>query len=89
MRDRRIAWVFLFVAGLGACGGGEARDPLASTDGRKILRVAYDREVDVPFRKDIARLFEVQLEEQPYFLESEYTPSGSLIDWAKAKGGIS
>jgi len=30
-----------------ACGGGEARDPLASPDGRKILRVAYEREVDV------------------------------------------
>ena len=47
MCDRRIAWISLFVMGLGACGGGEARDPLASTDGRKILRVAYDREVDV------------------------------------------
>ena len=30
-----------------SCGGGEARDPLASLDGRKILRVAYEREVDV------------------------------------------
>lgn len=30
-----------------ACVGGEARDPLASTDGRSILRVAYEREVDV------------------------------------------
>ena len=30
-----------------ACGGGDARDPLASTDGRRILRVAYEREVDV------------------------------------------
>jgi len=47
MCDRRIAWISLFVMGLGGCGGGEARDPLASTDGRKILRVAYDREVDV------------------------------------------
>lgn len=33
--------------GLAACGGGETRDPLASADGRKILRVAYEREVDV------------------------------------------
>ena len=32
---------------LAACSGGEARDPLASVDGRKILRVAYEREVDV------------------------------------------
>jgi peptide/nickel transport system substrate-binding protein len=30
-----------------ACTGGEARDPLAAADGRKILRVAYEREVDV------------------------------------------
>ncbi|MEE8153400.1 MAG: tetratricopeptide repeat protein [Phycisphaerales bacterium] len=39
-------------------------------------------------RKDIARLFEVQLEEPPFFLESEFTPSGSLIDWAQNQGGI-
>lgn len=30
-----------------ACAGGEGRDPLASSDGRDILRVAYEREVDV------------------------------------------
>jgi peptide/nickel transport system substrate-binding protein len=29
------------------CTGGDARDPLASPDGRQILRVAYEREVDV------------------------------------------
>ncbi|MCH8823933.1 MAG: tetratricopeptide repeat protein [Planctomycetes bacterium] len=39
-------------------------------------------------RKDIARLYEVQLEEPPFFLESEFTPSGSLIDWAESQGGI-
>ncbi|MCH8316449.1 MAG: tetratricopeptide repeat protein [Planctomycetes bacterium] len=39
-------------------------------------------------RKDIARLFEVQLDEPPFFLESEFTPSGSLIDWAESQGGI-
>lgn len=32
---------------LAACTGGERRDPLTSPDGRKILRVAYEREVDV------------------------------------------
>lgn len=32
---------------LAACSGGDSRDPLASADGRKILRVAYEREVDV------------------------------------------
>lgn len=30
-----------------ACTPGESRDPLASADGRAILRVAYEREVDV------------------------------------------
>ncbi len=39
-------------------------------------------------RKDIARLFEVQLEEPPFFLESEFTSGGSLIDWAQDQGGI-
>ncbi len=39
-------------------------------------------------RKDIARLFEVQLEEPPFFLESEFTPLGSLVDWVQTLGGI-
>ncbi len=39
-------------------------------------------------REDIARLFEVQLEEPPFFLESEFTPLGSLVDWAEDQGGI-
>lgn len=46
----RLAGVLLRLAGvllLAACGGGETRDPLASSDGRAILRVAYEREVDV------------------------------------------
>ena len=39
--------MFVLVAFCTACGGREARDPLASTNTRKILRVAYEREVDV------------------------------------------
>ncbi|HEX4953668.1 MAG TPA: tetratricopeptide repeat protein [Thermoanaerobaculia bacterium] len=39
-------------------------------------------------RGDIARLFEVQLDEPPYFLESEYSEHGSLSDWAARQGGI-
>ena len=39
-------------------------------------------------RKDIARLFEVQLEASPYFLESEFSEKGNLSDWAKSIGGI-
>lgn len=41
---RRSALVLLLA--LVACGG-EARDPLAASGGRAILRVAYDREIDV------------------------------------------
>ncbi len=37
---------WLAALALAACGG-EARDPLGSADGRRILRVAYEREVDV------------------------------------------
>jgi peptide/nickel transport system substrate-binding protein len=46
----RSGQAWLFVAGalaLAGCVGGEARDPLAIIDGHKILRVAYEREVDV------------------------------------------
>ncbi|NNM27053.1 MAG: tetratricopeptide repeat protein, partial [Phycisphaerales bacterium] len=39
-------------------------------------------------RKDIARLFDVQLDEAPFFLESEFTPSGSLVEWAEEQGGL-
>lgn len=39
-------------------------------------------------RADIARLYEVQLEESPYFLESEFSAEGSLTDWAERQGGI-
>ncbi len=75
-----------------------------STGGRRVFKFCFDaarmrslkRELTLfrllrdalGDRKDIARLFEVQLEEPPYFLESEYTPAGSLADWARSKGGI-
>ena len=41
---RRLLWCGILWIG-SACGGAE--DPLASADGRKILRVAYEREIDV------------------------------------------
>ena len=47
MKRSRSALLVCAVAASAACSGAEARDPLASTDGRKILRVAYEREVDV------------------------------------------
>lgn len=39
-------------------------------------------------RPDIARLFEVQLDAAPYFLEMEYTQGGDLVGWAAQQGGI-
>jgi WD40 repeat protein/class 3 adenylate cyclase/tetratricopeptide (TPR) repeat protein len=39
-------------------------------------------------RPDIARIIDWQFDTPPYFLEAEYTPGGSLPDWAKQQGGI-
>ncbi len=39
-------------------------------------------------RDDIARLYEVQLDEAPYFLEVEFTEAGDLNSWAETLGGI-
>lgn len=39
-------------------------------------------------RDDIARLYEVQLDEAPYFLEVEFTEAGDLNHWGKSQGGI-
>jgi eukaryotic-like serine/threonine-protein kinase len=39
-------------------------------------------------RTDIARLHEVKLDEPPFFLESDYTEGGNLLDWAQRQGGI-
>jgi len=39
-------------------------------------------------RDDIARVFDWNFDEAPYFIESEYTEGGSLSTWAKAQGGI-
>jgi WD40 repeat protein/class 3 adenylate cyclase len=36
-------------------------------------------------RPDIARLYNVQFEEAPYYLELEYTPGGNLADWLSRK----
>jgi serine/threonine protein kinase/class 3 adenylate cyclase len=48
----------------------------------RLLREALGR------RSDIAALYEVKLDEPPYFLESEYTEGGSLLEWAEHRGGI-
>lgn len=39
-------------------------------------------------RQDIARLIDWSLDQAPYFVESEYTEGGSLVEWAERRGGI-
>ncbi len=39
-------------------------------------------------RDDIARILDWSFDSVPYFIESEYTAGGSLIDWAQEQGGI-
>ena len=39
-------------------------------------------------RHDIARLLDWQVDETPYFLESEYHGEGNLRDWAELRGGL-
>lgn len=39
-------------------------------------------------RNDIAKLHEVQMDVAPFYLESEFTEDGSLVEWAASKGGI-
>lgn len=39
-------------------------------------------------RPDIARVRDWNFDEQPFFLEAEYTAGGSLVDWAAARGGL-
>ncbi len=39
-------------------------------------------------RKDIVSLYEVSVEEPPFYLESEYVETGNLFEWAESSGGI-
>ena len=39
-------------------------------------------------RDDIARILDWNFDQAPYFLESEYTEGGSLIQWAERQGGL-
>jgi DNA-binding winged helix-turn-helix (wHTH) protein/tetratricopeptide (TPR) repeat protein len=39
-------------------------------------------------RADFARLLDWNLEEPPYFVESEYANGGSLVQWAETSGGL-
>jgi class 3 adenylate cyclase/dienelactone hydrolase len=39
-------------------------------------------------REDIAQVLDWEFEHPPYFLETEYSESGDLVDWAREQGGI-
>lgn len=39
-------------------------------------------------RDDIARILDWQLDSAPHFIELEYSPEGSLQQWAEARGGL-
>jgi len=39
-------------------------------------------------RDDIARILDWNFDEAPYFLESDYSAAGSLVDWAAGEGGL-
>ncbi|MCP4548702.1 MAG: protein kinase [bacterium] len=39
-------------------------------------------------RDDIASIVDWNFDEQPYFIESEYTAAGNLVEWAEQRGGI-
>ena len=39
-------------------------------------------------RDDIVRILDWNFDQAPYFLESEYTEGGSLVDWANQQGGL-
>ncbi|HEX2568846.1 MAG TPA: protein kinase [Polyangia bacterium] len=39
-------------------------------------------------RDDIARILDWDFEAAPYFLESEYSEGGTLVDWAERAGGL-
>ncbi len=39
-------------------------------------------------REDIARLYDVKLDEPPFFLESEFAEHGNLVEWGVQQGGI-
>jgi serine/threonine-protein kinase len=39
-------------------------------------------------RGDIARIIDFQFDENPYFIETEYFPAGTLHDWVRSRGGF-
>jgi class 3 adenylate cyclase len=39
-------------------------------------------------RDDIVRIYDLRLDESPYFLETELAPEGNLLQWAEKQGGL-
>lgn len=39
-------------------------------------------------RADLVRLLDWNLEQAPFFIELEYLPAGSLLQWSEARGGL-
>lgn len=39
-------------------------------------------------REDIVRIYDLRLDEPPYFLESELATEGNLLQWAEKQGGL-
>lgn len=40
------------------------------------------------YRRDIGKLHDVHVERPPYFLESEFTKQGDLVNWTETQGGV-
>ena len=71
---------------------------------RRVLKFCYDRErlaglqrevtlfrfllEELGSRDDITRVIDWNLDDEPYFIEAEYTAGGNLLDWAESAGGI-
>jgi serine/threonine protein kinase len=76
----------------------------AKTHERRVFKFAHDgvqltmlkREITLSrlltdrlgLRDDIARVLDWNLEAAPFFLEREWSPAGSLKDWADSRGGL-
>jgi serine/threonine-protein kinase len=100
---RRENWVLDRQLGIGGFGEvWLARH--AKTDQHRVFKFCFDADKLRSFRReltlfrllrealgdrpDIAQLYDIQLDEPPFFIESEFTEAGNLSDWAKARGGI-
>ncbi|MEM9593326.1 MAG: protein kinase [Acidobacteriota bacterium] len=89
---------------LGEGGFGEVWLSRHPSDQRRVFKFCFDadrlrglkREVTLfhllkealGHRDDIARILDWHFEDAPYFVESEYTEGGNLVDWVEEQGGF-